>query len=182
MAPFLTIYTPTYRRPRALRRCLASVARQLRRNFEHIVYRDEIGEGIAGMFARLIENAANFAGEYVYVLQDDDWLTDPDVTGQLEDFARASGNPPVIIARTRKGPLALPSIEGQRPSVGEIDLGNYVVRRDVFMEHRQGFASGRYVADCDFIQRVWDAGVTFAWCDCLLSTSHGWRHGRPEHA
>lgn len=182
MAPFLTIYTPTYRRPRALARCVASVEGQARRNFEHIIYRDEVGEGIAGMFARLIENSVKFTGEYVYVLQDDDQLAGPDVTGQIEDFARANGNPPVIVARTHKGQLALPSQPGQRPSVGGIDLGNYIVRRDVFLEHMGGFATGRYVADCDFIQRVWDAGAAFTWCDCLLSTSHGWGHGRPEHA
>jgi glycosyltransferase involved in cell wall biosynthesis len=180
MAVFLTLYTPTYRRPKALARCQASVAAQTARNFEHLVYHDEAGEGIAGMFQRVIASAPQFAGEYVYLLQDDDWLAGPDVTGALEAFAREHGNPPVIIMRSWKEGRWLPDRWEQPPAHGHIDLGNYAVRRDIFLAHRAGLGSGRYEADFEFIRRLWDAGLEFAWLDAEFSRSAGRSLGQPE--
>ena len=45
---FLSVYTPTYKRPQALARCKASVAAQTIPT-EHVIIVDEIGIGIDGM-------------------------------------------------------------------------------------------------------------------------------------
>ena len=49
---FLSVYTPTYKRPQALARCKASVAAQTIPT-EHVIIVDEIGIGIDGMYGAI---------------------------------------------------------------------------------------------------------------------------------
>lgn len=177
---FLTIYTPTYRRPRLLATCVESVCTQNCQDLEHIIYHDGIGEGISGMFARLVQSADEFAGQYVYILQDDDRLSDPRVVADLKHYAEANDHPPVIICKNRKAPYVLPLRWEMEPISGHIDLGSYVVRRDIFIQYRIGLLSGRYEADFDFIRAVWDAGVPFSWYDRLIAESDQFGKGAPE--
>lgn len=175
---FLTIYTPTYKRPVAFAKCAASVRAQTCKDYEHVIYRDEIGDGITGMFARLVGTV--FDADYIYILQDDDWLSDKNVVSDLRDYAEANDSPPVIICKSRKHRLHLPLVWGGEPAENTIDLGNYVVRRDVFDAHKEGLLTGRYQADYDFIRLIWDDGIVFNWYPRLICESDQFGQGKPE--
>ncbi len=177
---FLTLYTPAFRRPRLLRTMLDSVQAQTCRDFEHLVYVDNAGDGIPGMYARLVRYSSLFEGDYVYFLQDDDRLADPRVIADLKAFAQANRYPSVIVARNHKAQFNLPGVWQAEPVCGKVDFGGVLVRRDVFLEHRQALLSGRYEADFEFIHAIWAAGEPFAWCDRLIAESNQLGHGRPE--
>lgn len=179
-AMFLTIYTPTFRRPRLLALCEMSVKAQTCQDFEHLVYHDLVGEGFAGMFARVVRSAVNFKGDYFYILQDDDRLSDECVVEDVRQFAERSKWPPVIICKNRKATLMLPLTWEAAPKCGQIDLGSYIIRRDIFLEYREGLLSGRYQADFDFIWRIWASGVRFAWYKRLIAESDQFGRGIPE--
>ena len=68
--PFLTFYTPTYKRPEGLAQCLASVAAQtIADEIEQVVIPDHVGIGIDGMYRRLPTYTEAVHGMSVHIFQ-----------------------------------------------------------------------------------------------------------------
>lgn len=184
---FLSIFTPTYRRPSFLKRCVESVCMQTLwsadpalSEIQHVIWEDRVGVGVAGMYRELANQAKRLTGEYVYILQDDDILAVDSVAERLKHFAYENSSPAVIICRNTKRGNTYPITWQQAPVLGFIDLGNFVVRRDVYMQHVGDFGK-EYSGDYPFIKRLWDAGYTFGWLDMLLAQAQALGLGRPEH-
>lgn len=175
----MTFYTPTYKRPRLLADCQASIWAQTENDWEHVVIPDMVGIGIAGVFKDVVNHTGQITGDYVYFLQDDDVLADTDVIKDIKTFAVFNNYPPVIIARNIKGQLSLPFNWQMEPLEATIDLGSYITRADVFKLHADKFGS-RYQGDFDFIRYLWDAGYEFAWLDRLIARAQQWGFGMPE--
>jgi len=163
---------------------------------QHLVVVDEVGVGIAGMFAEIGRHVDEMMGEYVYVLQDDDELADERVVADLarfiwagEDCFVAKGaprndvdrGPDVVMVRNIKRGLNLPLIWQEKPREGYVDLGSYVTRRGVFTENVTRFGK-RYAGDFDFIDALWEGGYSFAWFDRLFARAQVREPGlgRPE--
>jgi hypothetical protein len=178
--PLLTIYTPTYRRPKGLARCRASVQAQTASELvEHLVVEDTVGVGVDGMHAGIIEQAQRARGQWFFVLSDDDVLPDVQV---VEDFARlVSGGleADVVMAHGRIGTMTYPSPQcwRARPQQGHVSLSNWFVRTEIACTIPYG---RRYEGDFDHIAAVWDAGYRFAWWPRLVCLAPGWNRGRPE--
>jgi hypothetical protein len=163
MQPFLTLYTPTYRRPIALAKCLASVAAQSAvSEIEQIVIADHVGVGIDGMYQRIPQYVEAVHGQYVHLLADDDVLAGPQAVAQLKARAEAEGFPPVLIVSAIKGFLTLPLDDHGPPVCGRIDLGCLVVRQDVWKQHVGDYGK-RYEGDFDMAHALWDAGHQFVY-------------------
>lgn len=180
-APFLSLYTPTYRRPVALARCLESVGRQTAADdLEQLVVPDHSGFGVVGgLYGRLPFYAPVLRGRYVNLLCDDDVLTDPTVVARVRDFAAAHGDPEVIVTRVRKGHLELPACDPVGPpECGAVDLTSYLVRGDIWHRHVKDYGL-RYEGDFDHASSLYAAGYRFAFCDLLWAVG-GASHGRPE--
>jgi hypothetical protein len=176
---FMTIYTPTYKRPMMLRLCQASVNAQTCKDFEHVIFQDERGHGIPGMYKQLKQSAPGFIGQYVYILQDDDRLFDNRVIDDIKTFVETENYPPVVVMRSRKGRLHLPRYWGEEPVHSCIDLGNYVIRRDIFMTFADCFGE-KYDGDYDFIHCLWRHGLRFEWYDRQICESDQFGKGAPE--
>lgn len=179
--PFVTILTPTYRRPQQLARCLASVSAQTAvDDLEQIVLPDHVGRGIVGgLFERLPWYATAVHGRYVNILADDDLLAHPTVVEHVRAFADATGHPPVVVVRVLKAGLQLPVCDPEGPPIcGQVDLTSFVVRADVWQRHVHDYGR-RYEGDYDHAQTLWRAGYPFRFCDVLWAVG-GASHGRPE--
>ncbi len=179
--PFLTLWTPTFRRPRQLALNLASVGKQtIADQIQQIVVPDHIGLGVAGgLYGQLPWYAQAFRGEYVNFLCDDDVIADEKNVERIRGFARARGNPPVIVCRVLKGSLNLPACDPiGEPQLGSIDLTSFFVRGDVWHQHVGDYGL-RYEGDYDHAMALWRAGHPFAYLDLLYATG-GASHGRPE--
>lgn len=176
-APFLSFYTPTYRRPQRLAACLESVRVQTV-HCEQVVIVDHVGIGIAGMYATVARYASALHGQYVHFLADDDTLAGPHVVAQVREFAIAHDSPDVIIVRAIKNGLLLPRVMEGPPVQGEIDLGCFIVRLDVWQAHANDYGR-RYEGDADFGAALWAAGRRFAYCDVLFEVGPA-LHGQPE--
>ncbi len=175
----LTIYTPTFRRPRRLVRCAASVAAQSDGGYQHIIIEDRVGIGVAGVFRDIPNHHAEIAGDYVYFLSDDDVLVDGAVIAELRTFVEANDYPDVVMARAMIGLGRYPlEICWQAPPVeGGVTLANWVVRREVWMSVPYGV---RYEGDYDHVAECWRRGLRFAWWDRLICRAEGWGRGQPE--
>lgn len=127
----VSVLTPTIpSRADLLRECLRSVASQERDDVEHLVARDEAGEGCAVVMNRLAERAR---GEWVMPLADDDLL----LPGAIDSLWPSTGAADVVYAPPLlwaphipdpwwffQAPPAIPSFALIRRSLWE-DLGGY---------------------------------------------------------
>lgn len=169
MTPFLTLYTPTFRRPQGLARNLASVQAQTAvADIEQIVVPDHVGIGIGGMFSRVQRYADAVHGQYVMFLCDDDVLAGSDVIERLRAAAGAAGFPELLIVQARKGGATWPAAPAWPPRMGHIDLNCLVVRSDIWRRH-VGRYGDRYEGDFDFAQALWMAGTRPVSVDLLVS-------------
>lgn len=180
--PFLSFYTPTYKRPTLLARCQASVAQQTL-PCEQVIIRDEIGIGIDGMYRAIPEHAHEVTGEYVHVLADDDYLASPEVVAMVRSVAAASDWPDVLIVRAIKQGLDLPLDRRGPPQLGRIDLGCVITRRDVWLQHVHNYSQpeAKYESDYQHVAAMWEAGRWFVYTDILFEYGPA-LHGRPEVA
>jgi hypothetical protein len=170
--PFLTIYTSTHLRPTALVRNMASVGRQsMVEHVEQIVLPDHVGYGLAGgLFGRIPWYAAACRGAYVAILSDDDVLATDNAVAQLARVAQRHDSPAVIAVDVLKQGSVFPKSHTQdRPVEGDIDLGSYVLRRDVWLEFADRYGM-RYSGDVDHAQAWWDAGHRPVYADFVFAS------------
>lgn len=180
MTPFLSFYTPTYKRPQGLARCLASVAGQwCAREIEQVVIPDHVGIGIEGMYAALPSYVDAIHGQYVHVLADDDELYTPDVVTTVRQFAHDAGFPAIILVAVQKGPLTI-APPAWPPVEGQIDLGSMIVRADVWKAHAHDWGK-RYEGDYDFAAALHRAGHEAVYCPVMFLRG-GQSHGAAEAA
>lgn len=173
---FLTVYTPTFRRPRMLEECKRSVQVQTL-PCEHVIVEDTVGIGVGGMFADIPNHALKATGSYVLVLSDDNVLADPDVAVEMRD--QAAGEPDVIMFKGDLLGCVQPLLWKHEPTVEKIDLSCFAVRRQVWQAHAADWGH-RYEGDFDFIRRLWDVGYRFHWWDRVAFRALAISNGEPE--
>lgn len=178
--PFLTCYTPTYRRPAGLAACLESVRVQTAvAEIQHLVVPDHVGLGIGGMFQQIQQYAPAVRGQYVHILADDDVLASPTVVEQVQIFAEAYDMPPVIVVSVDKAGAIYPCVpDVWPPRLGTIDLGCILTRGDVWHAH-VGAYGNRYEGDYDHMAALAAAGYGAARFDVLFLRGRV-SHGAPE--
>jgi hypothetical protein len=155
VTPFLTLYTPTFRRPQALAKCLVSVQRQTCvEAIEQIVVVDHVGIGVGGMFTQIPMYREAVHGEYVHILADDDVLAGPDVVERVRNEAYRHNRPEVIVVSAIKGALTLPLDRQGPPVCGRVDLGCYVIRADVWKRHCDAYGD-TYEGDFAMASLLW---------------------------
>ena len=170
--PFLTLVTMTHLRPTALARNLASVGRQTAvEDIEQIVLPDHVGYGfVDALFVRIQWYAQACHGRYVVWLNDDDALADEKVVEKLRAFIERRKSPPVVTVAVQKGDQRFPKQDpNERPADSGVDLGSYVLRRDVWLTYIDRYGK-RYAGDVDHAQAMWDDGVRPVHMDMLFAT------------
>lgn len=179
MSKFLSVVTRCYKRPKMLARNKASLEAQTCQDYEHVFLVDEVGVGIAEANRRLTE--AQVSGEYVYVLDDDDEISDPNFINDLQAIARQHA-PDVIMVRSENGELGiLPAVWNKRLIKDHVDMLNFVVKADVFRQHAHAFANGSIGGDFTFINDVFEHGIyRVHWHDKVVARIQKRSHGEPE--
>jgi hypothetical protein len=159
---FLSVYVPTYKRPVMLAKCLASIDAQTDKDLEIVLIRDEIGIGIDGMYADIQNHLDQVNGDYVFVLSDDNLITDSEFVSELKAIAQ-SYNPDVIVFKN-KIIGTLPDIWNAAPQEGHIDLSCFAVKADIWKANADKWGKC-YAGDYHFIRALWDQGHSFYWWD-----------------
>jgi hypothetical protein len=180
-SPFLSLYTPLFRRPAAFAKNQESIGRQTAAHeVQQVVVPDHVGHGVAeGLYGRVAWYAPVMRGKYVNFLCDDDVLAADDVVAKLMAFAASRDFPAVIIAPVIKGSVRLPACTPtSEPICGQVDLTSYIVRADVWRQHLDDYGR-RYEGDYDHAKATWDAGHVPAYFDVLWAIG-GASNGRPE--
>lgn len=182
MRPFLSFYTPTYRRPKGLAACLASVGAQtLVREIEQVVVPDHVGRGIGGMYEQLRWYTPAIHGAYVHLLADDDVLAEPSIVEIVKARICEERYPDVLVVSAQKGGLVLPLDSHGPPICGRIDLGCLIVKSDIWRSNVQHYAP-IYEGDFTFASALWNQGHRFVYARDLLFLVGGVSRGAAEAA
>lgn len=167
-------------------RCKQSVDAQAFHDFEHVILRDEIGVGVAEAQKMLWKCSPR--GEYVLVLDDDDYLSASDVLAKLY-AALTVTRPCFAVVKVAHGTLGeMPRVwsdgntsgEGAALREGDITVSNVVVEHVQWYLHRGSFGA-RYAGDFDFISSLFAAHKP-QWIDVSAVTVERMRNGAGEMA
>ncbi len=176
---FLTILTRSYRRPESLARCVQSVARQTDPDAEQIVLHDPVGRGVGWSYLNL--RYVTPRGEYVFLLDDDDYLIDDGFVAALKQFAHDNRKPDIIYVQMDVSGTVMPIWEHglQR---GYIAASCFALRRNVWIEHIIDLIDD-YSADFYFISAVHNCprDHSRAHLNMIASRVGKVSHGQPEN-
>lgn len=179
MTPFLTILTRSFRRPESLGRCVNSVALQTDPDVEHVILHDPIGRGVGWSYLNL--RYAIPRGEYVFMLDDDDYLINRDFVAALKQCAQDNDQPDVIYIKMDVSGTIMPDFTDglQR---GWIACSCFAIRREVWLEHLADLRDD-YSADFYFIHAISACGRMHSEAHLNMVASRVGKvsHGQPEN-
>lgn len=183
--PFLSIITRTYKRPRMLAQCVASVQAQTV-PVEHIVAEDMQGLGVAESHRLLLE--AQPHGRYVMHLDDDNLIVYPWFVSDLEAAANAY-DPDVIVFRMNNcefGILPDRFVWQQKPLWRHIDGGCVAVKRDVWRACIPAIITGGpdggpcYEGDFFYLKALWAYTNRIHWMNKIAVLTQRVSKGKGE--
>lgn len=180
--PLLTIVTRTFNgRPVGLAANITSVKRQPGiGEIQHMIVEDNAHRGVAWAQENLKNETPFVKGDYVMLLDDDDFLIDMNlIEGLLREVKES---PEVVVCKMNMGDgRILPDADhwGKQPERSYIPCSSYIVRRDIWNEHVSDFKA-KYDGDFDFINAVWKCGHPFRWWNNVVARVGQVSHGQPE--
>lgn len=186
--PLITIITPTYNRAHLLRRCYESLLRQVDKDFEWIIVDDGSSDDTemvvrqfasddfsicyirkenGGKHTALNASHTHIRGQYVLILDSDDYLTDTAIAVVRREWEKYGQSEKIGIitflrGKTTEDPLCRGTVVNQpvdlRTCKREIIHGNdccEVIRADLFMKYPFPVFDGeRFVSECALWDRV----------------------------
>lgn len=171
--PFLSIVTRHLPERKALlERNQRSVAAQTDRDLEQVLVTDDEKRGLVWADANLASAKNLIRGEYVYVLDDDDYLVDAEFVAKAKEAAREH-EPGIIFVRMRRLPfwgkvLPCEATWGRPPSLGYIGSPCFVVKRELWVEHIEAWGQPAH-GDYYFITKVYNTGCAVVWLDRVVA-------------
>lgn len=185
-APFLSIITRCYKRPVGLSRNQASISGLTDKDIEQIFITDNCGLGLLSANTSFSDPQTRelVTGSYVFLLDDDDFIIEPDFIGLLKGAAETDRD--IIFFRMNiiGGPngdlYPTPETWMKEPKVAHIGGSCFIVKREIYEKHISAFALPR-MGDFAFIKAVWDSGASSTWLNnpALVEAGNIGR-GRPE--
>jgi len=177
----LSIITRTFNgRPAGMKRLRDSLDSQTSRDFEHVLLVDDQRRGVEWANSNLWRALPNIHGDYIMIVDDDDYLVDANFVELLADEVK--DKPEIVIIRMdMSNGLVLPELGDweSRPVHSRIAVSCHLTRRDIFEKHVRDFGH-KYDGDFDYIRSVWDCGHPFKWWDRVVSKIGTVSHGKPE--
>lgn len=177
----LTLVTRTCR-PILLKRCITSVIDQTRADLiQHYIIHDDEGKGVGWANRQLAEHAEHYTGDYVQILDDDDWLAYPQFAAELGKIVIQQDRPDVIVCKMDLCGRTLPtSAVWQRfPVRGHIAFPNVIMRRDVFWGHKGTIPNGP-CGDFALFAAIWQEKPRAYWWDKVVQCGDRVSRGKRE--
>jgi glycosyltransferase involved in cell wall biosynthesis len=176
MKPFLSIMTRCFKRPKQLERCIASVQNQTDQDYEQLFIKDDQGRGLFWANSQIFGNRHRVNGKWVYILDDDDYLTD---SYFIEDLKKidASNNIDIVICKGYIGDKLYPTYWSGPPYRGGLGSPNFIVKANLFKNYSENWCKAK-AGDYFFIRRVYNYGTTYWWNKIVFKAPIG--DGLPE--
>ena len=181
--PFLTIVTRCCQRPKMLAENIQSVRAQTCHDVEQIFIPDRTRQGIQKADRALGENADRVNGEYVYILDDDCMLIDPQFVESVVGIVREH-HPDIVMVKSRRPP-GPPSRQALVPTVWEQPLRHgacnclcYVMRAELWKRYIEWFGKKPWGGDWWFLERVLKENPKIVWLDRIVADARQLGRGK----
>jgi len=172
----LEILTRTYRRPTLLAANRAALQRQTNTDWTQTLLVDSEGIGIAATYEQLA--AYEPSGEWIWCLDDDDICIYDDLVKDLAELDSWVDFDVVMVKMNHSGNILPDKFTWQKsPELGHIGVSAFIVKRKVWMAHRQAFVPGEHHSDFNFINDVYAADPDVWWHDVVVSATQDGAHG-----
>jgi len=174
--PFLTVVTRCCRRPKMLAENIASVKAQTCHDVEQVFIVDRERKGIQAADRALNENKHRVAGQYVYILDDDCMLLDPDFVASVRKVVEAEA-PDVVMVKSRRPPgkpsmqpiVPTKAVWGGKPRHGSTNCLCYVIRAELWKEYIYMFGKKPWGGDWWFLEAVLKTKPSMYWLDRIVA-------------
>lgn len=172
-------------RPGLLDRNIESARAQTVGPIQHLFVVDRHKVGIAKANMLFHQTRGWVAGDYVYVLDDDNALYADDVWSIARAAIESTGHPEVLIVKGhRPGGSVFPSRAAWDSKTlvrGSTNAHCYIVRHDVWKRYIVHFGDPpTHSGAWQFPKAMIDGGVRFEWCDVIVGQSLQLGRGRIE--
>lgn len=169
-------------REKSLERLLASMTLFCPHSFDHWLLIDSDCKGVSSANGLFEKNKKLIHGDYVYMMDDDDWFTYPTFPQDLLRFIEEENFPDIIMMRFSIVGRNLPQPWGDFALLRFCKVGtpNFCLRREVWLDHIKHF-SGPSGGDFRMIESLQTADYSVAWWDKTVGTTrknHG--YGRTD--
>lgn len=169
--PFLSIITRRYKRPLGFHANQESIKRLAEKDIEQVFITDNVGYGMDEANKSFSYVKEVIKGEYVFLLDDDDFIVNYGMVGELKLIAKER-NPDVICFKMwikNKNNCHYPTSDvwGKKPLAGSIGGSCFVVTKEIYKKFIHHFGKPR-MGDFSFINEVYNSGASFHWYDKLM--------------
>lgn len=142
--------------------------RQTDPDFEQILIEDDRGRGIHWANQQIMYSAEVVKGQYVYVLDDDDFLISENFISELKSILeRVETLPDVIFVKGYINSMPMPKFWETMPGRGSIGSPNFIVSNKMFCKYAKCWNQPR-AGDWHFISAVLSPGCQQLWWDKLV--------------
>jgi hypothetical protein len=184
--PFLSIITRRYIRPEGFEKNQSSINCLVDKDIEQIFIIDSVGHGMlnANKSFSLPEVKSIVSGKYVFLLDDDDYITNPFMTIQLKSIAEST-NADVIFFKMfikNKNMCLYPTPNQWKNNTmfaGSIGGSCFVVKNEIYQKHIENFGHVR-MGDFNFINAVMKTNPNVYWLDKQMSETGRVSRGAKE--
>lgn len=171
----IEVITRSNNRPQMLSNNRASLKEQTSDDWVQSILVGATGKGMIEAQRALGFYADHLRGDYIWILDDDDRCTRPQLFAELKRII-AEHDPDVIMLKMDHGPRGvLPDAEawGKKPALGRVGSSAYVVRRELWQQCAATWLHGRYSTDYEFIAAVFEQEPSVYWHDVIASECQG---------
>lgn len=164
-------------REKSLSRLLASMSFFYSCSFSHVLLVDLDCKGVPSANELFEKNKSLVCGDYVYMMDDDDWFTYPTFPQDLLHFIKEENCPDIVMMRFNIVGRNLPQPWGDFAGLKFCKVGtpNFCLRREVWLDHIKHF-SGPSGGDFRVIQSLQAGDYSVAWWDRTVGTTRK-KHG-----
>lgn len=170
--PFLSIVTRHYyKRVEWFEHNKMTVNAQDDKDFEHVILEDNIGIGSHKANLMFAQNKDKINGEYVFMLDDDDFLTTNDFVSDIKKIAEENDYPAVIFVQMTLGGRLIPSElswKTEKMEMNHIGTSCFVMRSDWWLDNIDHFTDLQ-TGDFNFINTVYNKKPTVYWQEKIYS-------------
>lgn len=168
--PFMTIVTRTCRRPKAFARNCESVDMQTDQDIQHLILVDRAGRGIREANRRFNARKDLVEGEWVYILDDDNYLIDPTFVAEIRRISNERAAELIMVKGRWPNGLILPKPWNRRkvPHLCKVDSANFVVKVDPWRSCIHLFGVDERGGDHRVLAALFDRGLKVHWFDRIV--------------
>lgn len=159
-------------REKSLKRLLASMVAFDPTAYDHLLLIDHECKGVAVANGLFEKEKALVHGDYVYLMDDDDWFICPTFPQDLLRFIEQKNYPDIIMVRFSIVGRNLPQPWGDFAGLRFCKVGgpNFCLKRDVWLKHIKHF-SGPSGGDFRVVQSLQAGDYSVVWWDKTVGTT-----------